>query len=115
LGKPLQKGRWSRFAEIGGSTVARIVVVEDDPIVQMTMRRVLQQRPDLPVTTSAPPRTPGAAPPPDDLAMTTRRGAIRSLPKPSRPSFLPAMTGRFTAMTPPPALSRPDHNAVPNS
>jgi CheY-like chemotaxis protein len=147
-----------------GWSLAKILVVDDDPVMQMTvqrvleqaghavvvaedgakglarfqtegfdllvldifmpgmdgfetMRRVLQQRPELPIImTSGRSHTPESMQEPDYLTMATKLGAIRALPKPFKPAALVAMVADCLAsVSPSSAQSRPDRNAVPNS
>jgi CheY-like chemotaxis protein len=118
--------------------LAKVVVVDDDPVLQMTvarvleqaealdlfmpggfetMRRVLQQRPDLPIITmSERPRTPDPTREPDYPTMATKLGAVHALPEPFKPTALLAMAAdRLTLLSPSTAQSRPDRDAVSNS
>jgi CheY-like chemotaxis protein len=147
-----------------GSTLAKILVVDDDPVTQVTvrrvleqaghavvvtddgaeglarfraetfdlvipdifmpsmdgfetMRRVLQQRPDLLIImTSGRPSVPESMQEPDYLTMATKLGAVHALPKPFKPAALLAMVADCLAQVSPSlAQSRPDRDAVPNS
>jgi CheY-like chemotaxis protein len=147
-----------------GWTLPKILVVDDDPVMQMTVqrvleqaghavivaedgakglarfqsegfdllvldifmsgmdgfetnRRVLQQRPELPIImTSGRPHAPESMQEPDYLTMATKLGAVQALPKPLKPASLVAMVaGCLASASPPSAQSRPDRNAVPNS
>jgi len=79
-----------------------------------TMRRVLQQRPNLPIImTSGRPRMPESSQEPDCL---TELGAVQALSKPFKPATgLAMVVACFASAGPPAAPVRPDHNAVPNS
>ncbi len=82
-----------------------------------TMRRVLQQRPDLPIIMmSGRPSTPASMQEPDYLTMATKLGAVQALSKPFKPAALLAMVaGCLASASPSSAQSRPDRDAVPNS
>lgn len=82
-----------------------------------TMRRVLQQQPDLPIImTSGRPNTPESMQEPDYLTMATKLGAVEALPKPFNPAALLAMVAdRLASASPSSAQSRPDRNAISNS
>jgi CheY-like chemotaxis protein len=82
-----------------------------------TMRRVLQQQPDLPIImTSGRPNTPESMQEPDYLTMATKLGAVEALPKPFKPAALLAMVAdRLASASPSSAQSRPDRNAISNS
>ena len=82
-----------------------------------TMRRVLQQQPDLPIImTSGRPNTPESMQEPDYLTMATKLGAVEALPKPFKPAALLAMVADCLASaSPASAQSRPDRNAISNS
>jgi CheY-like chemotaxis protein len=82
-----------------------------------TMRRVLRQRPDLPIImTSGRPRTPESMQEPDYLTMATKLGAVQALPKPFKPAALLAMVSDCLASaSPSTSRSRPDRDVISNS
>ena len=81
--------------------MAKILVVGDDPVMQMTVGRVLEQAGHVVAA-------PGSMREPDYPTMATKPGMVRALPQPSMPAALLATAAdSFT--------SRPDRNAVSNS
>jgi CheY-like chemotaxis protein len=82
-----------------------------------TMRRVLQQRPSLPIImTSGRPHTPESMQEPDYLTMATKLGAVQALPKPFKPAALLAMVADcLTSVSSSTTQSRPDRDAISNS
>jgi CheY-like chemotaxis protein len=76
-----------------------------------TIRLVRQRRPAMPIIAmSGRPITPDPSPEPDFLAMATKLGAVRSLPKPFKPAVLQTMVADCLADCL--AAARPDRDAT---
>jgi len=146
---------------MGEPAMARILVVDDDPVMQMTIRLFLERagysvvvaddgrkglaafktghfdlvlldifmptmdgleamklvrelRPKIPIIAmSCRPATPDSGSEPDFLAMATKLGAVRSLPKPFKPAvLLAAVADCLAAATEPPAQPASDRDVA---
>jgi hypothetical protein len=100
--KPLQLAVGLDLKTNRGSTLAKILVVDDDPVMQMTVERVLEQSGHAVVAH-------GSMREPDYPTMATKLGMVHALPKPFKSVALLAMAAD------PLTSSRPNRNAVSNS
>jgi CheY-like chemotaxis protein len=78
-----------------------------------TMKLVRELRPKVPIIAmSGRPATPDSSSEPDFLAMATKLGAVRSLPKPFKPAVLLAAVADCLATTEPPAQPASDSDVA---
>jgi DNA-binding NtrC family response regulator len=134
LGKPLQLSVGLAASHSGARNVAKILVVEDDRVMQLTMSRVLAQAGHVEATAgnrqkalvrlesgafimiSGRSHTLNSTSEPDYLTMATRLGAVSALPKPFKPGTLLTMASDCLASAGKQAAPpRSGHDVVSNS